>query len=132
MRQPPRSTRTHTLLPYTSPCHAMVGKPATCEHGAKLLLAPSPARLGLVAQRVYQLRRLARHSLGSLAHRRDLAVEHAKGVAPFRLDLAHRVLIFLQPLVDRVQDRKSVVEGKSVSVRVDLGGSRIIKQKIIT
>src|SRR3546814_20216880 len=27
------------------------------------------------------------------------------------------------------QDRKSVVEGKSVSVRVDLGGSRIIKKK---
>src|SRR3546814_20951621 len=26
-------------------------------------------------------------------------------------------------------DRKSVVEGKSVSVRVDLGGRRIIKQK---
>src|SRR3546814_16453866 len=26
-------------------------------------------------------------------------------------------------------DRKSVVEGKSVSVRVDLGGSRIIKKK---
>src|SRR3546814_16110200 len=27
-------------------------------------------------------------------------------------------------------DRKSVVEGQSVSVRVDLGGSRIIKKKI--
>src|SRR3546814_15171090 len=27
-------------------------------------------------------------------------------------------------------DRKSVVEGKSVSVRVDLGGRRIIKKKI--
>src|SRR3546814_11586289 len=27
------------------------------------------------------------------------------------------------------QDRKSVVEGKSVSVRVDVGGRRIIKQK---
>src|SRR3546814_15032168 len=27
------------------------------------------------------------------------------------------------------QDRKSVVEGKSVSVRVDLGGRRIIKKK---
>src|SRR3546814_16933111 len=27
------------------------------------------------------------------------------------------------------RDRTSVVEGKSVSVRVDLGGSRIIKQK---
>src|SRR3546814_15675044 len=28
-----------------------------------------------------------------------------------------------------VQDRKSAVEGKSVSVRVDLGGRRIIKKK---
>src|SRR3546814_20522374 len=28
-----------------------------------------------------------------------------------------------------LQDRKSVVEGKSVSVRVDLGGSRILKKK---
>src|SRR3546814_17595274 len=34
--------------------------------------------------------------------------------------------IFLVPLI---ADRKSVVEGKSVSVRVDLGGSRIIKKK---
>src|SRR3546814_17435327 len=31
-----------------------------------------------------------------------------------------------------VQDRKSVVEGKSVSVRVDLGGRRIIKKKTKT
>src|SRR3546814_20787786 len=29
----------------------------------------------------------------------------------------------------RFQDRKSVVKGKSVSVRVDLGGRRIIKKK---
>src|SRR3546814_17063573 len=28
-----------------------------------------------------------------------------------------------------LRDRKSVVEGKSVSVRVDFGGSRIIKKK---
>src|SRR3546814_13453397 len=33
---------------------------------------------------------------------------------------------FTQPLRE---DRKSVVEGKSVSVRVDLGGGRIIKKK---
>src|SRR3546814_15663536 len=31
--------------------------------------------------------------------------------------------------VNGVADRKSVVSGKSVSVRVDLGGSRIIKKK---
>src|SRR3546814_13227508 len=30
---------------------------------------------------------------------------------------------------DRAIDRKSVVSGKSVSVRVDLGGRRIIKKK---
>src|SRR3546814_16333387 len=29
---------------------------------------------------------------------------------------------------DRIADRKSVVEGKGVSVRVDLGGRRIIKK----
>src|SRR3546814_19607049 len=32
--------------------------------------------------------------------------------------------------VKMITDRKSVVEGKSVSVRVDLGGRRIIKKKI--
>src|SRR3546814_3209243 len=32
---------------------------------------------------------------------------------------------------DRTQDRKSVVEGKSVSVRVDLGGRRIMTNKEI-
>src|SRR3546814_20805459 len=30
---------------------------------------------------------------------------------------------------DNQEDRKSVVEGKSVSVRVDLGGRRILKKK---
>src|SRR3546814_11020983 len=34
-----------------------------------------------------------------------------------------------QPLLLFPRDRKSVVEGKSVSVRVDLGGRRIIKKK---
>src|SRR3546814_13476577 len=32
-------------------------------------------------------------------------------------------------LTPQQQDRKSVVEGESVSVRVDLGGGRIIKKK---
>src|SRR3546814_20713198 len=36
-----------------------------------------------------------------------------------------------QARIERIQlgDRKSVVEGKSVSVRVDLGGGRLIKKK---
>src|SRR3546814_18715944 len=32
----------------------------------------------------------------------------------------------------RIEERKSVVLGKSVSVRVDLGGRRVIKKKKIT
>src|SRR3546814_19539586 len=35
-----------------------------------------------------------------------------------------------KPLIPAVHDRKSVVEGKSVSVRVELGGRRIIKKNI--
>src|SRR3546814_19703577 len=34
-----------------------------------------------------------------------------------------------RPVPPRPGDRKSVVEGKSVSVRVDLGGGRIIKKQ---
>src|SRR3546814_12403105 len=33
------------------------------------------------------------------------------------------------PAGEKLRDRKSVVEGKSVSVRVDLGGRRIMKKK---
>src|SRR3546814_10995292 len=46
------------------------------------------------------------------ALRRLVAVEHGEG-----------------DVIDIEGDRKSVVKGKSVSVRVDLGGRRIIKTK---
>src|SRR3546814_17164291 len=45
----------------------------------------------------------------------------ANGVGLVRLDA--------QQTGPRAEDRKSVVKGKSVSVRVDLGGRRIIKKK---
>src|SRR3546814_11924951 len=41
---------------------------------------------------------------------------------------AGRVRRFNRGLSTLIPDRKRVVEGKSVSVRVDLGGSRIIKK----
>src|SRR3546814_19699897 len=44
-----------------------------------------------------------------------------KAVAPCRRSALHRQM---------PEDRKSVVWGKSVSVRVDLGGRRIIKKKM--
>src|SRR3546814_20520638 len=41
---------------------------------------------------------------------------------PMRLRLS-------RPIIERIGDRKSAVSGKSVSVRVDLGGRRIIKKQ---
>src|SRR3546814_16697613 len=54
--------------------------------------------------------------------------------APHRLDeIATDAIELAQPLAHRAErlgiDRKSVVSGKGVSVRVDLGGRRIIKKK---
>src|SRR3546814_12355518 len=46
-----------------------------------------------------------------------------------RLDMTRDMAPFLPWMADgRVEDRKSVVLGKSVSVRVDHGGRRIIKK----
>src|SRR3546814_20189279 len=68
-------------------------------------------------QATTQLRRDARRVDGGARDR--LVPDHRRGVdrrqEPTRLP--HQ------------RDRKSVVKGKSVSVRVDLGGSRIIKKK---
>src|SRR3546814_12838651 len=36
---------------------------------------------------------------------------------------------YMEDMAEHYEDRKSVVEGKSVSFVVDLGGSRIIKKK---
>src|SRR3546814_17675111 len=102
IRRPPRSTRTATLFPYTTLFRSQ-GRSA-----------PSDRR-GL-------LRRLA----GSRAHRRRRAQRAGSGDARLSLGLpGARLLCRIQCCLDR----KRVVSGKSVSVRVDLGGRRIIKKK---
>src|SRR3546814_17744525 len=45
------------------------------------------------------------------------------------IELTRREADLLELLIRRAGDRKSVVEGKRVSVSVDLGGRRIIKKK---
>src|SRR3546814_14977701 len=50
----------------------------------------------------------------------------------FSFNETYRMVCFANepfPSAQEAADRKSVVSGKSVSVRVDLGGRRIIKQK---
>src|SRR3546814_19665560 len=61
------------------------------------------------------------------------AEEGRRGFAELLAD-AHVLIVedrgWLLALGVDLEDRKSVVEGRSVSVRVDLGGRRIIEQKI--
>src|SRR3546814_18388109 len=64
-----------------------------------------------------------------LAQRALHAAGHAIGIEDHPpVDVARRAADRL----DQRRDRKSVVWGKSVSVRVDLGGRRIIKKKNTT
>src|SRR3546814_12139968 len=62
-------------------------------------------------------------------HRHALAVAHA--VEAGLVDAQAGGVAAVVPIgqFDLPRDRKSVVQGKSVSVRVDLGGRRIIKKK---
>src|SRR3546814_19739688 len=90
----------------------------------------------------------AEEDIGFVQLRGDLRFEHARrrqgaqglariarpqrGIAPAMDKLMHLREEFDLPYAAASADRKSVVQGKSVSVRVDLGGSRIIKKKTKT
>src|SRR3546814_16107747 len=115
IRRPPRSTRTDTLVPYTT---LFRSQPRVRAASAKAIAVASPLARITVAEG------------GSTANMRS--------ASPFSF-WEELLETFLKPLINfpmltpplsaRSQDRKSVVSGKSVSVRVDLGGSRIIKKK---
>src|SRR3546814_13963702 len=109
IRRPPRSTRTDTLFPYTT-----------------LFRSGNEALEPLVTDR-------ARRAIGFgqrrgysqlVAHEQRQRFEHHPDVAPARADFPRDPV---EPRLQKIVDRKSVVEGKSVSVRVDLGGRRILK-----
>src|SRR3546814_20230204 len=101
IRRPPRSTRTDTLFPYTTLFRS------TLKRADWLLIRVSAKALCFC--------------LGS-----------ARGIKPWALILKTKGFhIPLRRITLRFAkaDRKSVVSGKSVSVRVDLGGRRIFKKK---
>src|SRR3546814_21090592 len=123
--RPPVSTRTDTLFPDTThfrshPARRFFGGKRR-EGGAAVRRGTAPRRRGLRRQRPdggrADRRTGPRGRVG--ARRRDgrgLRRHPARAASESWTD-------------DDAGDRKSVVSGKSVSVRVDLGGRRIIKKK---
>src|SRR3546814_17970086 len=109
LRRPPRSTRTDTLFPYTTLFRSSrLSWRHGCLYGGEDAVVPRGGRRG--------------------RHRRDL--ERRSVVAGGRArSKGARSADHDGGCAWRGPDRKSVVSGKSVSVRVDLGGRRIIKKK---
>src|SRR3546814_16566121 len=120
LRRPPRSTRTATLVPSTT-------------------LFRSPAVLVRAARPLADLRRGDRGGLGEGApRRRDPRRRERLLRLPQTLDglpihrprlPADRSREGSEGGEDDYQDRKRVVQGKSVEVRRDQGGRRLIKKK---
>src|SRR3546814_11521298 len=126
-RRPPGSTRTATLFPYTALFrsagiahryrYARAAEAATGTANAMISneLEIEPWRTQLSQRGRVQIRDFLQDSAADRI-RECLAHEVPREVSQ-RADLALE------------GDRKRVVSGKSVSVRVDLGGRRIIKNK---
>src|SRR3546814_14150398 len=118
IRRPPRSTRTDTLFPYTT---LFRSQDRARRH---------PRRDDGLGRFRRGFGRQAPHGAGRRPVHRETAdrgVPRTDGVGRDRRDPGYgRGRAHL--LVGR-EARKSVVEGKSVSVSVDLGGRRLIKKK---
>src|SRR3546814_14118406 len=113
LRRPPKSTRTDTLFPYTS----LFRSDHLVEDQPVALPAVLRRRLDRPLQPAEGFGRGHRPAYRHRAARRD---GHGQRLAGGDRGEQRR---------GRGEGRKSVVSGQSVSVRVDLGGRRIIKQK---
>src|SRR3546814_17796536 len=122
-RRPPKSTRTDTLFPYTTLFRAAATFPIVPEcHGGNPAL---PVWASRSASTQWPLCRTAGN--GGNYGWRPLSRTFAAAGAGCRWHLYRRNLS--DSGRPRARDRKSVGEGKRVSVRVDIGGRRFFKKK---
>src|SRR3546814_20256396 len=120
IRRPPRSTRTDTLFPYTTLFRSFQGSESNLlayeNRGDKLL--GSPVRIRLQGEDDYRYQ-------GRIDFV-DNALSTGSGTITVRARVPNSDGKLRPGLFG---DRQRVVTGKSVSLRVDLGGRRIIKKK---
>src|SRR3546814_20496285 len=110
LRRPPGSTRTDTLFPYTTPFRSQLVNRTDGKH----------------RHRVFAERRKGARRTDAVPEDRDLEDRNLRLADDDRR--LHDGVDARQLPLSR-EDRKSVGKGKGVSVRVDLGGSRICKKK---
>src|SRR3546814_13790377 len=123
IRRPPRSTRTDTLFPYTTLFRSLE---AWSKSGMSVF---SPAAIKEYS-RAFRDPACLSASCEDYRASASIDLEHdgADQETPIQVPLL--TLWGTKGVVGKCyEDRKSVVEGKSVSVRVDLGGRRNIKKK---
>src|SRR3546814_10163301 len=160
IRRPPRSTRTDTLFPYTTLFRSAGSLPGTGARGSRHAGAGTADRPDLGARLAVRAavrgaarggghcrhRRAVDRGSGERARRRLAGAGSGGAGVLVRRDDRHRAAAvrghhgIAEPAgpggAERQRlptggDRKSVEWGKSVSVRVDLGGRRIVKKKKI-
>src|SRR3546814_14875421 len=120
IRRPPRATRTDTPFPYTT-----------------LFRSDDDMHLGPRCRRPRHGAAATQYLIVGMGrdHRDPSGVERQRHRLFPQNGVEFRRLVRTAPLRDgkggglAAEDRKSVVEGKSVSVSVDLGGRGIIKKK---
>src|SRR3546814_11605395 len=143
IRRPPRSTRTDTLFPYTT----LFRSDATLDrldlvddfHRADFRRAGQGAGGERCSQRVQRVETFLQTAgdVGDDVHDVAVALDHHLLGEPDAADVRDAANVVAAEVdqhqvfgdLFRIGDRKSVVEGKSVSVRVDLGGRRNLKKK---
>src|SRR3546814_11578012 len=126
IRRLPRSTRTDTRFPYTTLFRSHLrpriadGEAFARLTGGEKLARRCPVQNGVADNGVLlAFQRAAHHGLNRDDPARQTLADIIIGVAED----------FEPDALAQKRDRKSVVSGKSVSVRVDLGGRRMIKKK---
>src|SRR3546814_18499396 len=130
IRRPPRSTRTDTLFPYTALFRScrISGEARGTAGDRRQSIQDEGLSLRQACRDRAQGRPRSRHRL--LLFRQQGRI--VPRMPPQRRGGEHQAV---RPHLRRIladgerADRKSVVEGKSVAVRVALGGRRIIKKK---
>src|SRR3546814_19142555 len=132
IRRPPRSTRTDTLLPYTrsSDLHPpSAAADAIARRKSYHASIPSPVRaetsktraLGFTEEMFERHEASSNPTCGARSILLISTTSAARNMCGYLSGLSSPSGVELE--------RKSVVEGKSVSVCVDLGGRRVIKKQ---